>query len=251
MSRPSTKPRSPRSPSPAQDAKPSRAAAAPAPEREPRGARRRRETRGKLLDAAFRLMAERGGDAVTINEVTEAADVGIGSFYNHFESKEAIYATVLDVVFEEFGDALDRLVRDVEDPAEKVAICVRHTVLRARREPLWGRFLMREGMGARALERGLGARLLRDIQIGLAKGRFKTPDPLMSFMAVGAGVLGAISAELEIAERRDALTRLGMDATNIPDRAAAVLLHGLGLSFEQAQKIAQRPLPVVEAPANT
>ncbi|EUC21006.1 regulatory protein TetR, partial [Burkholderia sp. BT03] len=60
-------------------------------EREPRGARRKRETRGRLLDAALRLMAEKGMEGVAINEITEAADVGFGSFYNHFESKEAIY----------------------------------------------------------------------------------------------------------------------------------------------------------------
>src|SRR5262245_42665756 len=60
-------------------------------EREPRGARRKRETREKLLRAAFRLIAERGVDGVAINEITEAADVGFGSFYNHFESKDAIH----------------------------------------------------------------------------------------------------------------------------------------------------------------
>ena len=58
-------------------------------EKEPRGARRKRETRARLLEAALRLSAERGMEGVAINEITEAADVGFGSFYNHFESKEA------------------------------------------------------------------------------------------------------------------------------------------------------------------
>jgi AcrR family transcriptional regulator len=213
--------------------------------REPRGARRKRETRDKLLDAAFRLMAERGMDAVAINEITEAADVGFGSFYNHFESKEAIYAAVMDAVFENFGDALDRLVQDVDDPAEVIAISVRHTILRARREPLWGRFLVREGFSARVLSRGLGVRLMRDIQKGVAKGRFKVPDPLMGFIAVGAGVLGAIAIGLQLdGEPPAELKRLGLNARDMPERAAAVLLTHLGLSFEQAQRIAQRPLPL-------
>lgn len=213
--------------------------------REPRGARRKRETREKLLDAAFRLMAERGMDAVAINEITEAADVGFGSFYNHFESKEAIYAALVDAVFEEFGDALAELVKDVEDPAEVIAICVRHTILRARREPLWGRFLVREGLSARVLSRGLGVRLLQDIRRGIAKGRFKLPDPLMSFVAVGAGVIGAIALQIESdREPRAVLQQLGLDPETTPGRAAAVLLHGLGLDFDEARAIAQRPLPV-------
>jgi AcrR family transcriptional regulator len=48
-------------------------------------------------------MAEKGLDGVAINEITEAADVGFGSFYNYFESKEAIYQALVDSVFEEFG----------------------------------------------------------------------------------------------------------------------------------------------------
>lgn len=184
-------------------------------------------------------------DGVAINEITEAADVGFGSFYNHFESKEAIYAAVLDAVFERFGDALDALVQEVQDPAEFIAISVRHTILRASRNPLFGRLLVREGFSARVLSRGLGVRLMRDIQNGLAKGRFQTPDPLMSFIAVGSGVLGAIAAELEYGteEASEAIARLGLSAENIPERAASALLHSLGLPFEEAQEIAQRPLP--------
>jgi AcrR family transcriptional regulator len=220
-------------------------------EREPRGARRKRETREKLLEAAFRLMAERGMDAVAINEITEAADVGFGSFYNHFESKEAIYLAVMDVVFEDFADALDRLVKDAEDPAEVISICVRHTILRTRREPLWGQLLVREGISARALSRGLGARLMRDIQGGIAKGRLKAPDPMMSLIAVGGGVLGAVSAELLLARGEGrALKALDQDTDNIPERAAAVLLGNLGLPFDEAMRIAQRPLPAVD-PAST
>lgn len=219
-----------------------------ASDREPRGARRKRETREKLLEAAFRLMAERGMDAVAINEITEAADVGFGSFYNHFESKEAIYAAVIDAVFEDFGDALEHLVRGVEDPAEIIAICVRHVILRARREPLWGRFLVREGFSVTSLTRGLGARLLRDMQKGAAQGRFKLVDPVMSFVAAGSSVLGAISVGLEMPHLdAGAKKLLAVDAKNIPERAAGLLLHHLGLPFDEAQRIAQRPLPSVDA----
>ena len=145
----------------------------PAADREPRGARRKRETRQRLLSAALRLMAKKGMEGVAINEITEAADVGFGSFYNHFESKEAIYAAVMGWVFEDFADALDRLVQDLTDPAEVVSVCVRHTLLRAQSDPVWGQFLIREGYSVRSLERGLGQRLLRDIRKGLESGRFK------------------------------------------------------------------------------
>jgi AcrR family transcriptional regulator len=212
-------------------------------EREPRGARRRRETRSRLLEAALELMAEKGMEGVAINEITEAADVGFGSFYNHFESKEAIYAALVDSVFEEFADALDGLVKDISDPAEVISVCVRHTLLRARREPIWGQFLIREGFSVRALHRGLGTRLLRDLQKGIAAKRFSVADPLMSFLSVSGTVLSSIAAELQFA---GTLKELGFSRDNLPDRLAATLLQTLGLARSEADKIAHRPLPTVE-----
>ena len=219
------------------------------PEREPRGTRRKRETRTRLLDAALRLMAEKGMEGVAINEITEAADVGFGSFYNHFESKEAIYAALVDSVFEGYADALDRAVGEITDPAEMIAASVRHTMLRARQEPLWGQFLLREGLSIRGLERGLGRRLLRDIQKGIAAGRFSAQDPLMSVLAVGGTVLAAIAADLQLmsaASSEDAALRVfALDREHLPERTAALLLRTLGLPAAKAERISRQPLPAV------
>jgi AcrR family transcriptional regulator len=213
--------------------------------REPRGARRKRETREKLLQAAYRLFGERGVDAVAINEITEAADVGFGSFYNHFASKEAIYDAVVDSVFGAFGDTLTRLTSDVEDPAEVVAICVRHTILRARAEPLWGRFFLREGFKPSAMTRGLGARLFRDVQRGVAAKRFDTPDVLMAVMLAGGCVLSTVAAQSAMPGQGARAKELGLDMKDLPSRAAAAILEALGLTRAEAQKLAARPLPPI------
>ena len=52
--------------------------------------RRRAETRERLYAAAVRLLSDHEFDAVTIEMVTEAADVGKGTFFNYFKNKEAI-----------------------------------------------------------------------------------------------------------------------------------------------------------------
>ena len=148
---------------------------------EPRGARRKRETRTRLLEAALRLMSEKGMEGVAINDITEAADVGFGSFYNHFDSKEAIYNALMDDAFEHFADAIDELVEGITDPAEIISISVRHTLRRALATPAWGRFMVREGLSTQTLTRGLGRRLLRDIQRGIDAGRLDRPDPRTSW----------------------------------------------------------------------
>src|SRR6476661_2837885 len=55
-----------------------------------RRARRREETRARLVEAAKALFARQGVDNTRIQEITDEADVGFGSFYNHFQSKEAL-----------------------------------------------------------------------------------------------------------------------------------------------------------------
>ncbi len=51
---------------------------------------------------------------------------------------------------------LDRIVANIKDPAEVIAISVRHTLQRAEREPLWGRFLALEGFSRASVTHGLG-----------------------------------------------------------------------------------------------
>jgi len=205
-------------------------------EREPRGARRKRETRKRLLEAAFRLVAERGIDAVAVNEITEAADVGFGSFYNHFDSKEAIYAAVVEWLFDDFADWLDRLLTDVSDPARVLSASVRYTILRAQGEPLWGRFLVREGFSVRTVSHGLGRRLLRDIRAGIAAERFQSSDAFLSFIAVAGTVLAALSAS--------SIDLGGEFSTkDLPERTAAIVLRTLGVDPGEADAIAAEPLP--------
>ena len=55
--------------------------------------RRKARTRQALIDAAVRLIAEGRGDRASIQEITEAADIGFGSFYNHFDSKDQLFQT--------------------------------------------------------------------------------------------------------------------------------------------------------------
>ena len=234
-------------------AKSSAAPATPAvAEREPRGARRRRETRSRLLEAALRLMAEKGMEGVVINEITEAADVGFGSFYNHFESKEAIHAALLEWVFKDFADSMEGVLVGISDPAEIIAVSVRYTMMRALREPVWGLFLVREGFSARSMDHGLGRRLLRDIKKGIAEKRLTVTDPLMSFAVVGGATLGAISLALQLGSKQPqqsaTLMQLGSDLDHLPERAAKVALEALGLGRAEAEKVANRPLPTMELP---
>lgn len=57
---------------------------------------RRLETRRKVLTAATDLFAERGYAATTMDEVADAAGVSKGALFYNFDSKQALFADILD-----------------------------------------------------------------------------------------------------------------------------------------------------------
>ena len=86
------------------------------PEGSTRFDRRRAQTRASLIAAAQAFLAE-GRPSVPINEVTDRADVGIGSFYNHFASKDDLFEAAVTDALERYGVLLDTLGGDLADPS--------------------------------------------------------------------------------------------------------------------------------------
>lgn len=60
-----------------------------------RGRRRGAATAARILDAAEELFAERGYHGTTLRDVADRVGLRIPSLYNHFASKDALYAAVL------------------------------------------------------------------------------------------------------------------------------------------------------------
>jgi AcrR family transcriptional regulator len=181
-------------------------------------------------------MARKGVGATSIQEITDTADVGFGSFYNHFASKEEIADAVMEEAVESFGIAADRLAEVIDDPAEVLAASVRHAVHKATEDEAWGWFLVRSTLvRAGALERGLGQRLARDVAIGVKAGRFHAEDALFATAAAGGAVLAVIAGRLH-----------GEIDGAAAERTAAVILRLLGLPPKEARAIARRPLPAIE-----
>jgi TetR/AcrR family transcriptional repressor of nem operon len=56
----------------------------------------RPNVRQKIVDAGLRMLVEKGFNGCGVQDITAAAGVPKGSFYNHFESKEALGAEVVE-----------------------------------------------------------------------------------------------------------------------------------------------------------
>jgi len=84
-------------------------------DRQTRRQLRAQKTRKRLLAAARQVFAQRGMDMTRIDEITEAADVGKGTFYNYFHSKEDLINELIRQVLDELSAVIDRRCRGISD----------------------------------------------------------------------------------------------------------------------------------------
>jgi AcrR family transcriptional regulator len=195
--------------------------------------RRKRRTRSALVKAAQRLIAE-GKTNVPVLEITQAADVGMGSFYNHFDSKEQLFEAAVADVLDAHGALLDGLTASLEDPAETFASSFRLTGRLFRERPQETDILLANGPALLSSDRGLAPRALRDIKAAADAGRFRIDDPELALATAGGALLG-----LGILLRGDP----DRDGASAADTMTENVLRLFGLSAAEARTVCQRPLP--------
>ncbi|MGH6648481.1 TetR/AcrR family transcriptional regulator [Aquabacterium sp.] len=219
----------------------------------PRLEKRKQATRLRLMESAYALMATKGFPDVSIQEITSAADVGFGTFYTYFASKESIYDALVEEVLESSGSVVDAATRHLTDPAERLSAGIQYTLLQARSDVLWGKFLSTSLMTPASAARGLGKFFLRDVLEGLASRRFEVEDVPMSVVAI-AGTLDAM-LRMKSDELATVLGNLGLqqggDAAkghgelDLTKRSAALVLRILGVPAKESLQLASKPLPPI------
>jgi AcrR family transcriptional regulator len=199
--------------------------------------RRKQRTRAALIRAAQAFIAE-GKVNVPVLEITQAADVGMGSFYNHFESKEQLFEAAVAEVLESHGALLDHLTSSIDDPAETFACSFRLTGRLFRRRPQESRILLANGMALLSSDLGLAPRALRDIEAAVSAGRFTVDDPELALSVAGGALLGLGNLLRSQPDRDDAAAA---------DTVTEDVLRLFGLPADEAREMCRRPLPDLDS----
>ena len=63
-----------------------------------------RNTRGKIVNAAWKLFYEQGYEDTTVEEIIELSQTSKGSFYHYFDGKDALLST-LSTLFDKKPEA--------------------------------------------------------------------------------------------------------------------------------------------------
>ncbi len=200
-----------------------------------RNERRKARTRASLLDAARTLFAERGFEHTTIADITDTADLGVGSFYNHFDSKEDLLAALLEQALSEQLAALDSRRAGIADPAEAVAIAHRHWIRLTSDGPEWAWLVVRLETSFELVTATQGDSALKDLERGIECGRFHVASRELALQTSGGALIAAMRTMLA-----------GHQIPHADSIHAEGVLRMFGVPAADAGEIARRPLPDVD-----
>ena len=82
--------------------------------------RKKEETKSRILKAAFELFVQNGFEATTIDQIADLADIGKGTFYNYFSSKEAALDGFIEELAAQRGQKIWASILELPDTRQRL-----------------------------------------------------------------------------------------------------------------------------------
>lgn len=202
--------------------------------KEGRVARRQRRNREALIRAASDVMSEKGIDAATMLEIADRADVGAGTVYNYFRSKDDLAIAVLEEIMQGLALRVEAATMGFDDPAHVYAVALMTVLETATTDTRWRQLLNRSGIVADVMYRRIGPFTIDLLTRAAGSGRLSPGDPALAWKMSTHAIVGFGLA----------VTRRDMSAVSIPN-AASRLLCLAGLEAAEAEELVTRPRPTL------
>lgn len=188
-----------------------------------RGAKRAARTRAAILDAAEAAFREDGYRGTRMEAVAAAADVAVGSIYNHFGDKDGLYHALAERAVELFATYLQAAYAAGATPLERVMACGDAYLRFHLEHPGAFRFLAFEGLDQATAARmdavlhGFQATIQEAIDVGEVR-------PALDAHELSRFLWGAWNGVVALGLRGDALqlTDAAIEATILTGRRLVV-----------------------------
>jgi AcrR family transcriptional regulator len=209
------------------------------PDRSPKSRleRRREDTRRRLMKATYEIIARRGLEGLVIQDITQAADVGYGTFYNHFTTKDAIVAAVIDASRDFTKEIYGRLGEHASDRAEAFVLELLGCLRLSKADKTWGWFIVRTVLSGEESRSWVAADLKRALDACVDAGAFR-PDTDMAY-EITSGLL--LVGTLKLLH--------GDVPENYPEKLVHTILQYLGLPAPKIKAILSKPFPDLQLPS--
>lgn len=199
-----------------------------------RVARRQQRNREALIQAASVVMTEKGVDGATMLEIAERADVGAGTVYNYFKSKDDLAIAVLEEMMHRLALRIEEITKAFDDPAQVYAFGIRTVLETAITDVRWKQMLYRSEVIADALFRRMGPFAIRDLRRASDAGRFQIPNAELVWRLTTHAIVGIGLA----------ITTEAVPASSI-EQVIVRLLCMTGIGSDAAIELSTRPAPVL------
>lgn len=198
----------------------------------PRTLRKRERTRGGLVAAAERLVAARGLDAVSIDDITAEADVAKGTFYTHFEDKNDLAAAISRHIRLELEEKITSLNEALTDAAIRMANGLTSLCTFAIAQPVRARALLRLIPSGVDPDTPINAGIRGDVALGIKTKRF-------AVTSINAATVATIGIAMSAGMRLSDTTRPVPNPFAFAAEIVATALISLGLKQVEAQRLAK------------
>ncbi len=183
--------------------------------------RRSADIRERLFRSALKLFAQKGFAETTVEDITEAADVGKGTFFNYFPSKDHILLAFSDM---QLGK-LEQSVQELRDSGQSLKEFMRGLVVRMTEEPLRNpgmiRALLLGYLSSIPVREVMIAKQSRAhqlhteiVEIGQSRGEIRTDVPAAEIahsfrqMILGTLLIWSVTGDASLRDRIDSALHL-------------------------------------------
>lgn len=154
-------------------------------------------TRAAIIDSAINIIAKKGFQKSSIQEMAKNAGIANGTFYNHYKDRKSIFEDVANLIAIELVKVIEEDEIKTKKPAQKLINATNQFINRSVQVPEWGTIFLEAADFSVRLEKDISKYLIKDIKSGIRDKSFlvKYDDFLVEQIMII--ILHSISHQLE------------------------------------------------------
>jgi TetR/AcrR family transcriptional regulator len=163
-----------------------------------RKVRERLRHRQEILNKALMLFTENGFHNVSMQQIADASEFAVGTLYNFFDSKEALFDELIRSCGERITNELTAILEGPGTEAERLIKFIRHgPVLLKKNAEIVKLYVSELGTRGAKISKNrdlpdshiiLNSRLERLLEDGICKGIFRRVDPAIATQAINSTI---------------------------------------------------------------
>lgn len=213
---------------------------------------RRHTARHRLIEAGYRVLSSRGFENSSIAEIIEEAGVGVGSFYNHFSTKDELAAEIFALRVEELGADLEWVALNSPDMAAATCYAFRRLIDQVQNDRVWAAFVLQLEPKLQLLDKFLRPHARKALSFGMENSTLDIDDLEVAITSIHAVMFAVARSLLEghiDGKQAHEASRLALRMFGLEDSKAHALSRLSMSQLNDALALPTRDMPKTKNPS--